>query len=275
MELSFLYKNKYSDDKENILNIKTKKGCCNLKIKRIGSLLGLNIAIVMLNIIIFSPGLFNIKIDFINIFQTSIGITIVIMSFIIFIIGNYKILIKENDEVDISKLDDCEDFIDALKGNSNKRVFSRDIDTLLNQIERMDKKQEKIDDILLQKFTVNEMSYIKFKKTISEVRAVFYINIKSVINKINIFDAQEYEKIKKDIKSGKLNGKIEEQKKEMFEEYIAFIKDSIQDNEEILLKLDKFLFELSKFNSLEDGELENMSAMKEVDELISKIKFYK
>ena len=246
-----------------------------MKVKRISSLLGLNIAIVMLNIIIFSPGLFNIKIDFINIFQTSIGITILIMSFIIFIIGNYKILIKEDNEIDISKLDDSEDYIEALKENSSKRVFSKDIDILLEQIERMDKKQEKIDDILLQKFTVNEMSYIKFKKTITEVRDVFYINIKSVINKINIFDEQEYEKIKKDIKNGKLNGKIEEQKKDMFDEYIFFVKDSIEDNEEILLKLDKFLFELSKFNSLEDGELENMSAIKDVDELINKIKFYK
>ena len=246
-----------------------------MKVKRISSLLGLNIAIVMLNIIIFSPGLFNIKIDFINIFQTSIGITIIIMSFIIFIIGNYKILIKEDNEIDISKLDDSEDYIEALKENSSKRVFSKDIDILLEQIERMDKKQEKIDDILLQKFTVNEMSYIKFKKTITEVRDVFYINIKSVINKINIFDEQEYEKIKKDIKNGKLNLKIEEQKKDMFDEYIFFVKDSIEDNEEILLKLDKFLFELSKFNSLEDGELENMSAIKDVDELINKIKFYK
>ena len=246
-----------------------------MKVKRISSLLGLNIAIVMLNIIIFSPGLFNIKIDFINIFQTSIGITIIIMSFIIFIIGNYKILIKEDNEIDISKLDDSEDYIEALKENSSKRVFSKDIDILLEQIERMDKKQEKIDDILSQKFTVNEMSYIKFKKTITEVRDVFYINIKSVINKINIFDEQEYEKIKKDIKNGKLNGKIEEQKKDMFDEYIFFVKDSIEDNEEILLKLDKFLFELSKFNSLEDGELENMSAIKDVDELINKIKFYK
>lgn len=246
-----------------------------MKVKRISSLLGLNIAIVMLNIIIFSPGLFNIKIDFINIFQTSIGITIIIMSFIIFIIGNYKILIKEDNEIDISKLDDSEDYIEALKENSSKRVFSKDIDILLEQMERMDKKQEKIDDILLQKFTVNEMSYIKFKKTITEVRDVFYINIKSVINKINIFDEQEYEKIKKDIKNGKLNGKIEEQKKDMFDEYIFFVKDSIEDNEEILLKLDKFLFELSKFNSLEDGELENMSAIKDVDELINKIKFYK
>ena len=61
----------------------------------------------------------------------------------------------------------------------------------------------------------------------------------------------------------------------MYEEYITFVKDSVEDNEEILLKLDKVLLELSKFNSLDDGELENMNAMKEVDELISKINLYK
>ena len=61
----------------------------------------------------------------------------------------------------------------------------------------------------------------------------------------------------------------------MYEEYITFVKDSVEDNEEILLKLDKVLLELSKFNSLDDGELENMNAMNEVDELISKINLYK
>ena len=61
----------------------------------------------------------------------------------------------------------------------------------------------------------------------------------------------------------------------MYEEYITFVKDSVEDNEEILLKLDKVLLELSKFNSLDDGELENMNAIKDVDELISKINLYK
>ena len=111
--------------------------------------------------------------------------------------------------------------------------------------------------------------------TISEVVDVFYLNIKSVINKINIFDQEEYEKVKKDIKRGKISGNIAEEKNDMYEEYITFVKDSVEDNEEILLKLDKVLLELSKFNSLDDGELENMNAIKDVDELISKINLYK
>ena len=140
--------------------------CCNLKIRKINSLLGLNIIIVILNIVVFSPGLIGINIDFIDDFKTAIGITVIIMSIIIFIIGNYKILINSKEEVDIFKLEDDEDYINALRENSYKKVFSKDIDILLNQIERISKKQERIDDILLQKFNENEISYKNFKNII-------------------------------------------------------------------------------------------------------------
>ena len=134
-----------------------------MKMKKIILSLELNIVIVILNIIIFSPGIIGVNIDFNNIFQTSIGITVIVMSVIIFIVGNYKILIEENDDIGIFNLDNYEDYIEALKDNSNKKIFYKDIDSLLDQIERINKKQEKIDDILLQKFTANEISYTKFK----------------------------------------------------------------------------------------------------------------
>ena len=79
-----------------------------MKIRKINSLLGLNIIIVILNIVVFSPGLIGINIDFIDDFKTAIGITVIIMSIIIFIIGNYKILINSKEEVDIFKLEDDE-----------------------------------------------------------------------------------------------------------------------------------------------------------------------
>lgn len=69
--------------------------------KKIILSLELNIVIVILNIIIFSPGIIGVNIDFNNIFQTSIGITVIVMSVIIFIVGNYKILIEENDDIGI------------------------------------------------------------------------------------------------------------------------------------------------------------------------------
>ena len=60
----------------------------------------------------------------------------------------------------------------------------------------------------------------------------------------------------------------------IYNEYISFVKKAIDDNEQIILKLDEILFELSKLNSSEDGALENMSAMKEIDDLIKKVRLY-
>lgn len=56
----------------------------------------------------------------------------------------------------------------------------------------MEKKKETMQDLLLQKFNSSEMSYSKFQKVILDIESIFYINIKSVLNKLNIFDQEEY-----------------------------------------------------------------------------------
>ena len=72
-----------------------------------------------------------------------------------------------------------------------------------------------------------------------------------------------------------VRNKVMKEKREIYREYISFIRSSIEDNEEILLKLDRLILEVSRFNSLEEGELEDMSAMKEIDNLIDKTNLYR
>lgn len=239
------------------------------------SLIKINSAIVILNIVLFSPGLLNIEIGGTSIFKTALGVTIIIMSIIIFIIGNYSILMKEDNDINIYKVVTSDDCIEALNENKYKKIFSSDIDILLEQIDRIENKVDTIEDILIQKFSISEMSYKKFNYVILDIKNLFYVNIKSIINKINIFDQKEYKKINKRINNETNQNKILIEKINMYKEYITFVKNAIEDNEEILLRLDKVLLELSKFNSLDEGELENMSAMDNIDDLISKIKLYK
>lgn len=239
------------------------------------SLIKINSAIVILNIVLFSPGLLNIEIGGTSIFKTALGVTIIIMSIIIFIIGNYSILMKEDNDINIYKVVTSDDCIEALNENKYKKIFSSDIDILLDQIDRIENKVDTIEDILIQKFSISEMSYKKFNYVILDIKNLFYVNIKSIINKINIFDQKEYKKINKRINNETNQNKILIEKINMYKEYITFVKNAIEDNEEILLRLDKVLLELSKFNSLDEGELENMSAMDNIDDLISKIKLYK
>jgi hypothetical protein len=235
----------------------------------------LNLAIVVLNIVIFSKGLLDIEIGGTSVFETAFGFTAILMSFIIFVLGNYKLISGKKEIIHAIELKTVEDCIIALKQQHVKKTFSKDIANILEQIERFMKKKETLKDILLQKFNIGEMSYLKFEGAVLGIQEVFYINIKSILNKLNAFDEQDYNRIRNDSIQKNFTKEFIQTKLSIYNEYIVFVKDSIEDNEQILLKLDKLLLEISKFSSLEDGEIEKMSAMIEVDELINKTKLYK
>lgn len=141
------------------------------------SLIKINSAIVILNIVLFSPGLLNIEIGGTSILKTALGVTIITMSIIIFIIGNYSILMKEDNDINIYKVVTSDDCIEALNENKYKKIFSSDIDILLEQIDRIENKVDTIEDILIQKFSISEMSYKKFNYVILDIKNLFYVNM--------------------------------------------------------------------------------------------------
>ncbi len=244
-------------------------------IGKIIKLAGLNMGIALINTILFSPGIIGVQMGGASTFETAFGATAILMSGVVFVLGNYKLLVEKEKMIQTSVLKTTEDYINALKQNYGKKTFENNIEIILEQIEGFHKKKETIKDILLQKFDHTEMSYAKFVGTISDVENVFYINIKSILNKLNAFDEKDYNRIRKDGAQKKFTEEFIKTKMSIYNEYISFVKDATEDNEQIILKLDQILLELSKLNSLEDGELENMSAMKDIDELISKTKLYK
>ena len=246
-----------------------------VRAKKIIKIAGLNLGIAMFNIILFSPGLLGIKMGGASVFATAFGATVILMSGVAFVFGNYNLLTREEQKIRTSEIKTEADFITALAQHRGKKTFSKDSDTLLEQIERFQKKKQTINDMLLQKFSSTEMSYSKFQGTILAIENLFYMNIKSILNKLNAFDEEDYNRMRKDTTQVAFSKEFIQTKMGIYHEYISFVKESIEDNEQILLKLDKLLLETSRFNSLEDGEIENMSAMQEIDELINKTKFYK
>lgn len=242
---------------------------------KIKKLVGLNVTIALIDIILFSPGLLGIKIGGTSILATAFGITVMLMSGVVFVFGNYSILYTKEKIIQTSEIKTEADYINALKHNYGKKTFAKEIDIIIEQIERLQKKKETIKDILLQRFDSTEMSYSKFQGAVIDLDNIFYINIRSILNKLQAFDEEDYNQIKRDSINSEFSKEFIKEKMDIYQEYITFIKDSVEDNEQILLKLDKFLLEISKFNSLEDGEIENMGAMKEIDELISNTKLYK
>ena len=242
--------------------------------KKILKLAGLNIGIVLLNIALFSPGLLNIQMKGSNALSIAIGWTAILMSFVVFIYGNYKLISQRDRAIQLSDIKKPEDYILALNQAYGKKTFDNDISTILEQIERLRKKKEKIRDILLQRFNIIDTDYEKFNGTILDIEYVFYDYIKSILNKINAFDQEDYERISNNDGEKRFSAEFISSKVKIYNEYISFVKNAIEDNEEIILKLDALLLEISKFDSLQAGEIDNMKEIKEMDELIRKSKYY-
>lgn len=233
----------------------------------------LNVAIALVNIILFSEGLVALRFGA-SAFSTALVIAVVFTSVGIFAVGNYTLMTNKPKAITTKDIETADDCVLALQ-NSRVRTFEKETETILLQTDRFTKKKITIVDILLQKFNETEMSYVKFEGAVNEVEKVFYLNIKSILNRLNAFDEADYMLMSKPAAKKKFSASFIESKLGIYQEYIDFVKEAVEDNEEILLKLDKLLLEISKFNSLEDGEVENMDAMKEIDELINKTKYYK
>lgn len=233
-------------------------------------LLILNSSLVVISILLYSPGFIGLSVNGINPLVSAFAITLGFVILASFIAGNYICLTMKEKTVQVIHIQTFKDCIEALKCNSYKISFQQDISSVLVQVERFEKKKSRVHEVLLQKFDKTEMSYMKFNSVIDQVQRLFFENTRSIVNKINIFDEDEFSFANRNI-----HQEISREKVGIYNEYFLFVKKGIEDNEVLLLKFDKLLLELSKFNSLEDGEIENMPAIQEIDELIQKTKFYK
>lgn len=243
--------------------------------KKLIELLSLNLGIAAANIFIFSPGLIGLELVGASALATAFGSTFIFLSGAGLIYGNYKLLNGPEKVIPTNKIWTVEDYIEALNNCRGLKTFEKTVDLLLDQIERLQKKNKTIRDILLQIFSASEISYKKFDAVIAEVEKIFFMNIRSILNKLNAFDEDDYNFIRKKYEEGAFSQQFMEEKFRVYDEYIAFVKAATEDNEQILLKLDKLLLEISGLNCVESGQLEQMAGMIEIDNLIKQAKYYK
>lgn len=243
--------------------------------KKLIKLSGLNLGIAAANIVTFSPRLIGLGFFGASALESALGITFVFLSGAGLIYGNYELLTGPEKAVQTKKIWTVDDYIKALNVHRGLKTFEKTVDLLLDQIERLQKKNTTIRDILLQIFSASEMSYRKFDAVIAEVEKIFFMNIRSTLNKLDAFDEDDYTFIRKKYEEGAFPEELMKEKLKVYNEYINFVKAATEDNEQILLKLDKLLLEISGLNSIESGQLEQMPGMIEIDNLIKQAKYYK
>ena len=236
-------------------------------------LLGIIIGVVAVNIIVLSPGLLGVEIGG-TALATAFGVTLLFASALVLIYGSYVLLFKQPVVIPVKQIRTHEDYVEALNQFRRVKPLGNDITLALGQLERIVKKKDTLLNVLNQRFEPTELSYKKFASIIQEVEKLFYLNVRSILNRLNVFDESEYESVMNN-KSTSFSQELLQEKTNLYNEYLSFMKSSIASNEEILLKLDKLLLEISRLDSFEPGDIENMPCMQEIDSLIKQTKYYK
>jgi hypothetical protein len=239
-------------------------------------LLVFNALLVAVNVVVFSNAFLKVRLFMGDVLQSAVGITVIIISVVLFFYVNLQIINaprKPDPKLTADKITTLDSCAEAIRSMGHTGTFAPQMSEILEQIQTLQKKRNLINDILLQKFSATEISYQKFKGIVDSTQTVMCQNIKSIINRLYAFDEDDYEELTKG--KSNLSKTIADQKLAIYQEYIDFVNKAVEDNDEILLKLDKLLFEISKFNSLDAGELEKTDAIKELDSLISDTKWYR
>jgi hypothetical protein len=236
-----------------------------------------NGALLAGNVLIFSNAFLKVRLTGGSALQSAIGFAVIAVSVVSFFYVNMLILNAPSRKLDPKAIRGGTDSLEACRETIARMgysgTFSPKMGAILEQIQAMQKKRELINDILLQKFAATEMSYRRFKDIVDSAEGIMRANIKSILNRIFAFDEEEYGALARG--KSRLRQNLATQKLAIYKEYIDFVDNAVEDNDEILLKLDKLLFEISKFNSIDEGALENMEAMKELDRLIADTKWYR
>jgi len=242
--------------------------------KKIIKLILTNLSIVITNIVVFSKAFLGFSLIAGTALSITVGWFTILLSLATFTYFNRKLLITQGSYTEITQrvnsLDDC--VIAFKEAIQNGDVFDKNILKNLDQLKRFKRKTSTIREILQQKFSINELTYQKFDNSLNQVEDIMYLNMKSILNKITAFDVEEYEYLQK---KGFPPNEVSEEKMQIYNEYLNLVKEATQTNEDILLKLDKMLFEVSRYNSIENDEIKELPALAEMDQLIKNAKLYK
>ncbi|KRE48880.1 hypothetical protein [Paenibacillus sp. Soil724D2] len=231
------------------------------------------LCVVVFNIAVLSPGIIGIEIGG-SALETASGVTIIFASILALSYATNMLIFKLPSVKPVKEIRTHNEYIDALTHYKGVKTLQSDIGLALRQLERLRKRMETLLGLLNQRFDPNELTYKKFTSVAQEVENLFYLNIRSILGRMHVFDENEY-KIVMLKESSRLPSDLIAEKMMVYNEFLSFVKDSLGTNEEILLKIDKLLMEISRLDSLELADIEQMPCMQEIDSLIKQTKHYK
>lgn len=247
----------------------------NVSLGNIIKLAIFDLIVAVADIFVFSPGFAGINPTAIS-DGKRISFFIIIAVELVVVLGVNLLLLlgtpKKMKIVDSDDLKQPKDYIRSLEDYLYKKEFSEDIKVLIGQINRIMPKQAGLEVILKGNFDPDQITYIKFDDIIKNAVRVFYDNTKKAINRIGVFDVDEYRKLQR----GELNLPEDSKafKENIYKEHLKYVKNIIQRNEDIITKLDELMLEISKLDDISEESMEHSQVLGELEDLIKNTKYY-
>jgi hypothetical protein len=223
-------------------------------------ILGLNLGIAAADIITFS------QVDILaSSLAIAFGSSIIFLSAVGVIYGNYRLFAEP--ERSIPTIPTPDDYIEALNKHRGLKTFEETINLAIDQIVRLQRKNKKIMVIISQTFGDSEITCNKFIAAIAEMKNAFFMNIRSILNKLDTFDEKDF------IDPGGVSQQTIDARREVFNKYVNSIKADTEENEQILIMLDKLLLEITDITGRDSIQRDQMAKM--IDELTDQLKHYR
>ncbi|GBF76348.1 hypothetical protein PA598K_04811 [Paenibacillus sp. 598K] len=240
----------------------------------------LMLVVVAVCVITLSPGLLGLNLVSGGAFERAVAITVLVMCGLVLLYGAYQLVLKSPPPPPppteaTRKAQTPEDLAAALAAYRSTDGVQQEVEHGLEQMKRMGQRSRSIREVLADRFEESELSYKKFMGVIIEVERLFYGNIRSIMNKLGVFDAADFRSFAKRHQKSSFSPRLVQEKTALYREYKTTLAAYLEANEEIVLKLDKLTLEIAKLSSMEYRDVDELPGMQEIDALIKQTKLYR
>ncbi|MCI9358559.1 MAG: hypothetical protein HFH59_13695 [Lachnospiraceae bacterium] len=242
-------------------------------LKRYLKLAAADLCIAASAVVLYSPGLVNLRLSDYSIFRAGMSIIAAVILITLFFVINIRLLKEpEQKPIMLEDVPDLERAKDILQDYCKGRYFGSLAKTASEQLDRILKCRQRLSVILEQKFTRGTMSWDKFNSTVSAAESSAIKNVVAMANRMCVFDEKEYARLQ-NYREDDIPDDIQEEQLRLYQKNLEAIRWTIALNEKILLKLDALAMELSSSASRSDADW-NHELVSEIERLTEETRYY-
>ena len=242
-----------------------------MKKKKIKKLIFGNLGFLIGFVVLFSPGLLGLSIVDASAVKAALSLTLGIMMPAGMVAYNYKTISQKNDVKLIGTNQySVEGIRQEMKHYLGSGVFGQVARASLDELDKCEKMQAGVDEVLDRKFEKGSLTYQKFDSIAKAAQDTILANMVNMLNRMKVIDDGVYARLQ-NYKHDDIPDDIQIQQLELYNKNIAAVKEKRNQNEGLIYKLDELRIELAASEAVDAA---GITAYAEIDTLIKQIEYY-